>query len=375
MEFLIIVLGIGLVLALIVLHEYGHFLVAKRNGVEVEEFGLGLPPRLGGKVLGRGIFKSYYSLNLLPIGGFVKLKGETDDAQGSGTYGSKSLYVKAKILLAGIAVNFLIAVVLFTFLALIGIPKLLPAGNEFQEEQFSIAGDTHIVDQRFFIGSIEDDSPAHLADLKSGDQILSLSLDNQVVPLEEAETVLSEFKASSEANLEIQIQRNDQIYDKSIKLPVTESQAIGFETRDITIYKNTWSAPISGLVLSLQYTKVTLQSLFKIVGNLITGDFQTASESVGGPVSIFFFLKSSAKFGLNLVLMLVALISLTLAIMNALPIPALDGGRLALTVLFRKILKKPLTKQIEAKIVNTSMLFLLALIFLITVVDINRYIL
>ena len=131
----------------------------------------------------------------------------------------------------------------------------------------------------------------------------------------------------------------------------------------------------AGVALGVQYTKVTLQGLWQAVSALFAGDTEVAKDSVAGPVGIFFVLQASADQGIRLVLMVIALISLTLAVINLLPIPALDGGRLALTLLFRKILKKPLTKKVEEKIIGISMLGLLALMVLVTIVDIQRFLL
>ena len=174
-EIFLLVLGILLFSGLVILHEYGHFLVAKRNGVKVNEFGLGFPPKLIGRTLGKGIFRGYYSLNLFPIGGFVRLEGENDAATSKGSYGSKSLWVKTKIISAGVIVNFLIAVLLFTILAWVGIPKLLPAEPNFSDEQFSLASDTEVLEQHTFIGFVFEDSPAALADLAPGDEVVSLT--------------------------------------------------------------------------------------------------------------------------------------------------------------------------------------------------------
>ena len=120
-----LLLGLLLFVLLIVVHEYGHFLVAKKNGVEVEEFGIGFPPRIGGRKMGKGVFRSYYSLNLLPLGGFVRLKGESDEDKRPGSFGAASLKAKTKITLAGVIVNFVVGAGIFTVLSATGVPVLL----------------------------------------------------------------------------------------------------------------------------------------------------------------------------------------------------------------------------------------------------------
>ena len=381
-EILLLIVAFFLFQLLIILHEYGHFLVAKRNQVEVEEFGLGFPPRLIGRRFGKGIWHSHYSLNLLPLGGFVRLKGENDGATGKGTYGNCSLYVKTKIILAGIAVNFLIAVVLFTILAWIGIPKLLPALPNFPDEQFSLAADTHIVEEKTLITYVFEDSPADTAGIQAGDSLVAFTTaDEQRLPIISTDTLSEQTIALAGQAVVVEGLRDNQLQTWSVQLQtLAEAEAsqtgrLGVQTADFIIQRNTWSAPITGVALGIQYTKVTLQGLWQAISALFVGDTEVAKESVTGPVGVFFILQASADQGIRLVLMVIALISLTLAIINLLPIPALDGGRLALTILFRKILKRPLTKKVEERIIGISMLGLLALMILVTVADVQRFLL
>ena len=382
-EIFLLVLGILLFSGLVILHEYGHFLVAKRNGVKVNEFGLGFPPKLIGRTLGKGIFRGYYSLNLFPIGGFVRLEGENDAATSKGSYGSKSLWVKTKIISAGVIVNFLIAILLFTILAWVGIPKLLPAEPNFSDEQFSLASDTEVLEQRTFIGFVFEDSPAALADLAPGDEVVSLT----DVAGEETHLVrdsnhlynLTEELAGKEVSLVYL--REDARHVASLNLRTLEQAEetgtgrLGVSSNDFILQRNTWSAPITGVMLSLQYTKVTFQGLWQTIGALFAGDTETAKNSVTGPIGVFYILRSSAEYGFQLTLMVIALLSLTLAIINALPIPALDGGRLVLTLFFRKVIRRPLTKEIENRIVFASMVGLIALMVLVAVIDVQRFIL
>ena len=392
---LLIILGLLLFQLLIVIHEYGHFLVAKRYGVEVKEFGLGLPPRLVGKTIGRGIFRSYYSLNWLPIGGFVRLKGEHDSADEAGTYGSCSLRIKAKIILAGVVVNFVFAVLLFSVLAATGIPRFLPAEPLTSEQQFTIASDTKIVDSKAIINLVEEDSPADKAGLVVGDQIVAIG-GYSINSYDDLRNNTANF-ASQTTGVQV-IRDKQQTLDITVSFrSIAEVEAshstrqtclselperfdcppvkgyLGVSAADLVLQRSTWSAPITGVALSLQYTKVTFQGLWRAMTSVFAGDTQTASQSVAGPIGIFFLLKEGASYGVSFVLMIIAIISLTLAIMNALPIPALDGGRLALTVVFNKIIKRPLTKSLEERIVGTSMAVLLLLIILISIVDIKRF--
>src|ERR1700690_544058 len=122
MQILLFALAIVLFIGLIIVHEFGHYLVARRNGVEIEEFGLGIPPRAWSKKLKNGVL---FSLNWLPLGGFVKLKGEHDSDSHRGSFGAASLGAKTKIMLAGVFMNLIFGLLLLTILAATGMPKLL----------------------------------------------------------------------------------------------------------------------------------------------------------------------------------------------------------------------------------------------------------
>lgn len=393
--FLLVSMGIFMFSLLVVLHEYGHFLVAKRNGVEVEEFGLGFPPKLLGKTMGKGIFRSYYTINLLPLGGFVKLKGEHDTASGKGSYGAQSLRVKTRIILAGVFVNFLTAAVLFTILAFIGIPRLLPAAPIIKDKQFTIASDTKISDSRAIISYVAEGSPAEAAGVQLGDQLMAIG-DVQIMSNEQMSLATPQYEAKDTSlyirrggeDLVLPVSLNSSeavqtsIDDRQSCLAQASSEELtcpqakgylGVSGTDFVLQRSTWSSLITGPVLALQFTKVTIQGLASTIGSLLQGDTQTASDSVSGPVGIFFILKEGANFGFRFILMIIAIISVTLAVMNALPIPALDGGRIMLTILHRKVLKKPLTKKREERIVGYSMTGLIALMILITVIDVRRF--
>lgn len=148
MAILLLVIGIILFIGLVVVHEYGHFIVARRNGVDVEEFGIFFPPRLY-KHKTKGGWD--FTINLLPLGGFVRLKGEHDSDTKPGTFGAASLWVKSKIMAAGVIMNLITGLALFTVIALIGMPKLV-------DNQFTVKSDTRLVSQETLVGYIE---PAH----------------------------------------------------------------------------------------------------------------------------------------------------------------------------------------------------------------------
>jgi regulator of sigma E protease len=162
MSILILIAGIILFIGLVVVHEYGHFIAARRNGVEVEEFGIFFPPRLYKKKMKGGWD---FTINALPLGGFVKLKGEHDSDTELGSFGAASLSAKTKIMAAGVLMNLAAALLLFTFLALAGMPKLV-------DNQFTVKSDTRVSAHKLLISYVEPGSPAAHAGLKQGDQLL-----------------------------------------------------------------------------------------------------------------------------------------------------------------------------------------------------------
>jgi regulator of sigma E protease len=382
----LIILGIVLFVLLIVLHEYGHFLVAKRNGVDVEEFGVGFPPKLYGKKLGKGIFEGYYTINLLPLGGFVRLKGENDADKDKGSFGSKSTKVKLRIMLAGVAVNLVAALAFFTIVAWVGMPQIIP-------NQFTVASDTTITRSDVFAGYVDENSPASTAGLQSGD--LLISIDNQPIATDDdlrsatssnaGQTVPIVYESNGEQkNTEATLLSEQEV--AASKETDTPKGYLGVVPREYILAQSTWSAPIVAVGLSAQLTGLTLNALGDALYNLLAAFFSVitgntteakqeaakAGENVSGPVGIFAILQQGADLGYQFILFVVAVLSLTLAIMNFLPIPALDGGRAFVMLLFRA-LKKPLTPDLEARIHGTGFALLMILFVVITVVDVRRF--
>lgn len=383
MSLFLLILGLLLFVGLVIVHELGHFLAARRNGVEVEEFGLGFPPRA--MVLGRRK-GTVYTLNWLPLGGFVRLKGEHDADQRAGSFGAASLRAKVKIMLAGVGVNLVTAFVLLTLAAAIGLPKLL-------DNQFTVASDTRIVRQDVFIGYVEPDSPAQKAGLEVRDKIKSFSqtcppnascvAEDLVYDDITAETMPELTESLAGQTIQVTVERGGTEKYALVTLRTTEEVEaskqtdepkgfLGVAPSEFTLQRSTWSSPLVAAGLMKQFTVETFKGLGKAIGGLFQGDTAKATEQVSGPVGVFVLLRDGSVLGIEFVLFLIAVISLTLAIMNVLPIPALDGGRLFVTLLFRAI-RKPLTKDREDKIHGIGFAALMLLFVLITIVDIRRF--
>ncbi len=373
MSVLLLILGLVLFIGLVVVHEFGHFITARRSGVDVEEFGLGFPPRA--KILAKRKGTTY-TLNWLPLGGFVKLKGEHDAEKSPGSYGSARLKTKVYIMLAGVFMNLLTAFVLLTLLALIGMPKLI-------EHQYTTGSDTHTVRQEVLVGYIEPGSPAAQAGLQPRDQLLSISQNDKTVTIDSADSLPTITSAFAGQNVRLNIKRNSELktVDASLRtrddVEASKKTAkphgyLGISPTEYIVQRSGWSAPLVAAGFIKQVTVLTFKGLGTALAGLFTGNTAQASAQVSGPVGIFVLLKEGSLLGYQFILMIIAIISLTLAIMNVLPIPALDGGRLFVTMLFR-LLKRPLKPRTEDLIHGTGFLALMVLFVLITVVDIHRF--
>jgi len=370
--------GLLILVFLVVVHELGHAIIARRNGVVVEEFGIGFPPRAWGKKLKNGVL---FTLNWLPLGGFVKLQGEHDAASKKGDYGAASYWQKTRILLAGVLINWLVAAILLTILAWTGLPKILPS-------QFSISGDTTLSKKPVEVVEVSKDSPAAKAGLQVGDQILRF--DGRPVPT--SQSLADQTKADKGRTVEIIYSRDGVEHSTQAALRSDDNNEQGFlgvgsgQRQQI---RASWSAPIVGVVTTGQFTWVTLQGLGDLISNLATGvvmqfssnsdtrqqahqNLDAAAGSVAGPVGILGTIFPAAEqAGPTQLVFLTAIISLTLAVMNILPIPALDGGRWFVMTIYR-LRKKTLTKEREEQIQGTGFLVLMLLVILVTVADVSK---
>jgi len=371
-----IIVGLIVLVLLVSLHELGHAIIARRNGVVVEEFGIGFPPRAWGKKLKNGVF---FTINWLPLGGFVKLQGEHDAADKKGDYGAASFWQKTKILLGGVAVNWLTAVVLIALLTLTsGLPKIIP-------DQFSVASDTTVVTSPVTLVSTVEKYPAAQAGLEAGDTVVQFA--GQTIST--TQQLIDVSKAHRGQTVPVVYERAGVEKTASVTLRDADSAVFGANLGQQESVKATWSAPIVGVVTTAQYTWVTLQGLGDLVYNFFGGligqlsfseagrahaseQLGTAGASVAGPVGILgSIFPAASEAGPHQVVFLAAIISLTLAVMNVLPIPALDGGRWFVTLLY-KLRKKPLTKEKEEQIHGTGFMALMILIVIITIADVAK---
>ncbi|MBI5357342.1 site-2 protease family protein [Candidatus Saccharibacteria bacterium] len=372
MTVVLLIIGLVSLLGLVVVHEWGHFVAARRGGVEVEEFGVGFPPKIWSKKVKTEKSKFDFSVNLLPLGGFVRLKGESDDDERPGSFGAAPLNVKVKILLAGVGMNALVAFILFTILAATGMPQIV-------ENQFSVSSDAKVVREVkdkdvVLVGKIVDNSPAQKAGLQENDRIIKIN-DQSITGVE---AVSEATKQNAGKTIPIIIERNGNQMVVGATLN-TENKGDGYlgvasasGRSGIEQVRSTWSSPIVAAGLIKQFSELTFKHLGIAVSSLFKGDTKTASEQVSGPVGVVYIFKEGGKLGLSFIIMIIAIISLTLALMNILPIPALDGGRLFVMLAFRAAGQK-LTKAKEELIHGAGFAVLMILFVLITIADVKRF--
>ena len=346
---------------LVLIHEFGHFIVAKWAGVRVEEFGIGFPPRLAG--IKRG--ETLYSINWLPIGGFVRMpgeNGETKDENGNpdpGSFASKSAGKRAAVLLAGVTMNLILAVVLFTAAEAVGQVDYAPV-----------------------VQSVQAGSPGQAAGLKAGDRILSVN-GNPVRGFTDIVTDTTDAVVNASANAN-SVPITLVVVHRGSSAPVTllvqarthntlQQGAIGFSRTNqlVRITHPIWEAPLYGVQDIGNTFTLTVQGIREIVRGLIP-----ANQAVSGPVGIVSFTGQAASaiptFGWYPILFLAGFLSLNLAFFNILPIPALDGGRLLFIVIEVVRRGKRVSPEREGLVNLIGMACLLFLVFLVTLNDVGN---
>ena len=379
-----IIVGLIILTVIVAIHELGHGIAARRNGVTVEEFGIGFPPKAWGRkvkksILGKDVL---FSLNWLPLGGFVKLQGEHDTDSKKGDYGRASFWQKTKILLAGVVMNWLTAVVLLTILAPFGIPKLIP-------DQFHIASDTVETKSLPTLSYVGEGSPAAKAGLKVNDELVRVNGKALTDP-NDLGKITKEKKGQP---LEIVYKRGGSEHTTIAQLNADNNGGKGYlgaSDYQKSTLRSTWSAPIVGVGLTAQLTGATYAGLGDMVANLAQGiahkfdgsqasqaaankELSAAGNSVAGPVGLLgMILPALVQQGLSYIIVIAAVIAISLAAINVLPIPALDGGRWFLTAVFR-LIKRPLSAEVEERVNGYGFLFLMALFVVITIVDVTRF--
>lgn len=325
-----ILIFIVILLILVVSHEFGHFIVAKKNGIRVDEFAFGMGPKIYSWRKG----ETLYRINIFPIGGYVKIFGENpDDVSINGpdkdrSFVNKSKLVQACVLLAGVTMNFLVAWMLLSVGYLSGLPSSVgsaPKGSIINNAEVAVTG-------------VMKGSPAELSGLKVGDRITHLSFGTDSTDVPSVESLKYFINKHSTDNIVVDYHRGKEILETKITPKaglVSTGPGIGISmdligTMRLPIHK----ALYEGLKLTTNLTKDTFVGFYSLIKNSVIGKGNLSS--VTGPVGIVGVVGDAAKFGLIYLLSFTALISVNLAVINLIPFPALDGGRL-LFLLIEKI--------------------------------------
>lgn len=351
--FVSILVAIIVLSVLVLVHEFGHYFMAKRAGVWVEEFGIGIPPRVWGKKIGETI----YSVNLLPFGGFVRLHGEQSE---EGVTKPKRAFInqkkttKVKIIVAGVVMNFLLAVLCFAIV-------------------YSFSGIPREIDAVKVVG-IAANSPASEIGLKEGDLITGV--DSEEIKNTEDFINFVEQRKGTEIALVVEREGTVVSYELTPRIDPPEGEgALGVLITSSEIYfPPIWQRPFLGVYYGFQeaiFWGVTIiASLGQIFSNLISG---TVPKGISGPVGIYAITSEAAKDGMVALINFVGLFSVNLAILNIIPFPALDGGRL-LFIFIEGIFGRKVVPKTEAIIHAVGMAILLLLILLITFSDVKKLI-
>jgi regulator of sigma E protease len=315
-------------------HEFGHFFAAKKSGVTVEEFSLGMGP----KIMSWGRKGTRYSLRVFPIGGYVKMLGEEEKAKGEGAYYSKPLGKRMAIILAGPVMNIILAILLFSII-------------------FYIVGTPTTV-----IDTVMEGYPAEMSGIRPGDRVVYIN-DQRVESWEKLQLLVS---ASKGERMRVTVSREGQTVAFDV-FPVTDPET-GQSMIGITPVA---AKSVAGsLRLGIKRSFEVIGLMVSYLGQLVTG--KASAEDVVGAVGVIQLVNQAAKTGILNVMFLAAFLSLNLGVINLLPIPALDGGKMVF-LLLEGVRGKPIDIEKEGLIHFIGFVFLILLIIMITWKDISRF--
>ena len=330
-----IVLAVVLFLLLIVFHEFGHFIVAKKSGIKVNEFAVGMGPLVYSKEKG----ETTYSFRAIPIGGYCAMEGEDDESSDPRSFDNAPAYKRFLTILAGPVANLIIAVLVFTIVGVIG-GVVTTTVDDFIEN-----------------------SPAKAAGIEKGDEILKIN-DQVIDDFNDISKVVNDFYKDKDFDKEITVlaKRNGKDLDFAFKPKVEgENTYIGI------IPARRTPGFFEAIGLGFKETGRNVKMIFTILGRLFTG--KLAFGALSGPVGVLKELGNQAQNGLASLLYFLAYISVNLAVFNLLPIPALDGSKL-LTSGIEIITGKKINKKLEEKITMVGFFILLGLILVVSIKDI-----
>jgi len=356
---MILLLAFLSLVVLIILHELGHFLLAKRFGVKVEEFGIFLPPRLISKKIGETV----YSLNLLPFGAFVKLHGETDQGRSEHwSFGQKPIWQRALIILGGVVSFWIVSAILLSIMMGLGAPTAI--SDEENED---------LIDPRVMVMAVTPNSPAEMAGIRLGDTIRKFSIFNFQSPINKVRELQELTEKYKGEEVTLTIERGREIFEVSLVPRVSPPEGegpMGVVLVRTAMKPYPWhQALIQGVITTVNLTLAIIQ------GWIETLVLAVRREPIGvelvGPVGIVGLIAQVGRLGISYFLQFIAIISVHIALFNLLPIPALDGGKLVFLGI-EAVRKKPISLKTEQQITAFFFVLLIALIIWVTIHDIKR---
>ena len=360
-----ILLFIIILLALVFVHELGHFLVAKWTGMRVDEFAFGFPPRLFSKK----VAETEYSLNAIPLGGYVSIYGENGEPDDKAkndprSFGNRPKHAQLLVLVAGVAMNMLFAWMIFIFTSY---------GNVSVDASDSLYA-KRVTDKKIVVMDAHKDSPAERAGLITGTTILNLQSSGVKIIPKTSEEVVNFVESHINESIRITFKkRNGEIDDPVITGVygiVPDKKVIGISLETIgTINTDAKEAVVFGTERLFNMTSMTFDGLKTLVTSIGRGE--NIIKSLSGPIGIAKMVGQTENYGYIALLNFIAVLSINLAIFNSLPLPALDGGRFIIVILETVTRKRFSMKWLN--IANgASFALLILLLVLVTIKDITH---
>lgn len=349
----LIVLGL-----LVIVHEFGHFIVAKKTGVKVEEFAVGFPPRLFSRKRG----ETEYSINAIPLGGYVKMLGELEHSSDKRAFENQKPIVRFWISIAGVIMNIVLAWVLLSIGFTVGMSPIVSSPDSIPGKRLS----TEII-----MADVSKDSPADKAGIQAGDVVLSALSDGSSTNFSSLEQ-FDEYNTNHKSKTVIySLKRNNETINKEVTLSDDSDSQLGVAIVEKAEIRVPWyKAPVVAMQETYRIARLTFEFLGAFFAKLfIHGQLE---KEVGGPVAIYTYTGLALQAGFMVLLQFVALLSINLALINILPFPALDGGRLVFIILERFFGKKVVKENVENIIHTIGFALLIIFILAITYQDITK---
>jgi len=357
--FLTIVIFILILGVLIIAHEFGHFIAAKISNIKVEEFALGFPPRLFKK----RYRETLYLINLFPIGGYVKMLGEEEKIENPRSYSAQPIRKKIFVCIAGVIMNIILAWLILTVGFSVGMTPIVSSPEEVQGQ---------VVENSIIVAEVDQDSVAEKVGILIGDQIVSVIDKDQVEHFFTSKNAAADYiKDRKGGEAIIKINRAGESLSIKTVLPEKEFP-LGIAMVDNSKIKTSiFRAPIIAAIETGKIFGLTYDFFITFFKKIFTQG--EVIREVGGPIAIYSYTGMAIKYGFVAVLQLIAILSVNLALVNLIPLPALDGGKILFLILRRVMGKYFIKDRIENIIHMVGFVLLILLMIFITYRDIVKY--